>query len=178
MGNFWALISGDYFSSIGSRNIPYGWKIRTIYCVWLLTLETGFMYRIKGKIWALISGVFSDLRSPEIRTICYGTENHPYFCSQFLEGAKISKFSQNWRQFWAVSAAPRNWGLLELCVLCTRTRYDTTTYPICRITFVTHTKPSHLRRSPPTAYGAAEMASPSYGSDSRRRRRSSSCSSC
>ena len=25
------------------------------------------------------SGVFSDLRTPEIRTIYYGTENHPYF---------------------------------------------------------------------------------------------------
>ena len=52
-----------------------------------------------GNFLALISGVFSDLRSPEIRTIYYGTENHPYFCSQFLEGAKISKSSQNWRQF-------------------------------------------------------------------------------
>ena len=68
-------------------------------------------------LWALVSGVFSDLRSPEIRTIYYGTENHPYFCYQLLEGAEISISSQNWRQFWAVSAASRNWDLLEFCVL-------------------------------------------------------------
>ena len=68
-------------------------------------------------LWALISGVFSDLRSPEIRTVYSGTENRPYFCSQFLEGAKTSESSQNWRQFWAVSAASRNWDLLEFCVL-------------------------------------------------------------
>ena len=61
--------------------------------------------------------------------------------------------------------------------MCTiDTRYDATPYSICRRTYVTHTKPSHLRRAPPTAYGAAEMASPSYGSDGRRRcRNSSSC---
>ena len=44
----------------------------------------------------------------------------------------------------------------------TRARYDTTTLPIWRVTPVTHTKASHLRRAPPTAYGAAGMASPSY----------------
>ena len=45
------------------------------------------------------------------------------------------------------------------------------------VTSVTQTKPSHLRRALPTAYGAAEMASPSYESDNRRRHRSS-CNSC
>ena len=49
--------------------------------------------------------------------------------------------------------------------------YDTTTYPICRRAPVTHTTASHLCRAAPTAYGAAEMASPPNGSDS------SSCSS-
>ena len=51
-----------------------------------------------GICLALVSAVFSDLRRPEIRTI-HGTENHPHFLSQFLEGAKISKSSRNWRQF-------------------------------------------------------------------------------
>ena len=66
---------------------------------------------------ALIYGIFSDFRSPQIRTIYYGTENHPYSCSQFLEGKKKSKISQSWRQLWAVSAASRNWNLHEMCVL-------------------------------------------------------------
>ena len=48
--------------------------------------------------------------------------------------------------------------------------------PISCIAPVTHTKASHLRRAPPTAYGAAGMVSPSYRSGSRRRRRSSSSS--
>ena len=52
-----------------------------------------------GSFLAHISGVFSDLRSPEIRTIYYGTGNRPYILSQFLEGEKISESSQNWRQF-------------------------------------------------------------------------------
>ena len=45
------------------------------------------------------------------------------------------------------------------------------------VTPVTHTKPSHLSRAPPTAYGAAEMASPPYGSHSRSSRSRSSSSS-
>ena len=36
---------------------------------------------------------------------------------RFWEGAKISKSSQNWRQFLAVSDASKNWDLLEFCVL-------------------------------------------------------------
>ena len=102
--------------------------------------------------WALISGVFSHLRRPEIRTTYYGTENHPYFLSQFLEGAKTSESPQNWRQSWAVSAASRNWDLLEFCVLLVPGMTRLTTYPICRIKPVTNTKASHLRRPPPTAY--------------------------
>ena len=32
-----------------------------------------------GNVLALVYRVFSDLQSPEIRTINYRTENHPYF---------------------------------------------------------------------------------------------------
>ena len=85
------------------------------------TSQLTFLLSLDQLFWdffePFISGVFSDLRSPEIRIIDYATENHPYFCSQFLEGAKISKSFQIWHQFWAVSAASRNWDLLEFCVL-------------------------------------------------------------
>jgi len=85
------------------------------------TSQLTFLLSLDQLFWdffePFISGVFSDLRSPEIRIIDYATENHPYFCSQFLEGAKISKSFQIWHQFWAVSAASRNWDLLEFCEL-------------------------------------------------------------
>ena len=125
-------ISRNLFFSGCMESIRSRQPIRTPYqVIWQIIFHSvhsqcslkGVRPTIMGNFLALISGVFSDLRSPEIRTIYYGTAKSSSFLLSIPinRGGEKSKSFQNWRQFWAVSAASiinnRNWDLLELCVL-------------------------------------------------------------
>ena len=110
---------------------------------------------------------FQHLSSPKIRTMYMGQGILDIFIS--VAGGGRNQLNLSELSPVSEGLTPPETELFEFCAL-----WCDYALPICRIAPVTHTKASHLRPAAPTAYGAAEMASPSFGSDSRRRHSSSS----